>query len=62
MKKRIKYCAVALLLLGGSVCGGCAAVHNAAVCRIRFDYQDPALAQLSTHNLRALVSYRRLCP
>lgn len=46
-----------------SVWSGCTTVikNKTAVCQVRFDYQDEAIAQLNTQNLRALLSFREIC-
>ena len=41
---------------------GCASIKsNAAVCRIRFDYQDTGIEALNDQNLRALVVFKEVC-
>lgn len=42
----------------------CAPVHiknNAALCTVRFDVTDPALADLSLANLRAVAAFEAAC-
>lgn len=49
----------------GSALSGCMTSpvkSQAAVCRLRFDYQDKALAELNTQNIRALLAFREICP
>lgn len=43
--------------------GACAAErpNKAALCRITFDYSDPAIVQLNTSNLRALCAWQEVC-
>lgn len=53
-----------LFLVAMCVLSGCAEMKirsNAAVCRVEFDYTDPAISQLNVQNLRALVSFKQIC-
>ena len=63
MKKQAKRCVKWIGLLVMSALCACAtgSKNNAAVCQVHFDYQDRALEQLSTQNLRALLTFRTLC-
>lgn len=62
MKKWIKLWLFTLLLAVTSVLSGCAAVkNNASLCRIRFDWSDPSVAELNLQNLRALSVWKEAC-
>ena len=63
MKGWIKLSVLLTLWTAMSALGGCAAaaVNNAAVCRITFDYTDAGLDGLNTQNLRALVAFKEVC-
>ena len=62
MQKLIRRFAVWLGLIGLICSCGCASIKsNAAVCRIRFDYQDTGLEALNDQNLRALVAFKEVC-
>lgn len=56
-------CFALLVVLAGWICLlGCASIKsNAAVCRIRFDYQDSGIEALNDQNLRALVAFKEVC-
>lgn len=53
-----------MLLWGAMIAlNGCATVkNNAAVCRVRFDYADRGIEKLNLQNVRALASFKALCP
>ena len=64
MNKWKNLCVAAVALAGLSALSGCAATtvkNNAAVCRLRFDYEDEGLAGLNVQNLRTLVSFQEIC-
>lgn len=53
-----------MLILGVMSClSSCGAVHvnKPALCRIPFDYADPAVENLSITNLRALAAWKESC-
>ena len=62
MQRWMKHCAVWLGLIGWICLLGCAGIKsNAAVCRVRFDYQDAGIEALNDQNLRALVAFKEIC-
>lgn len=60
-----KMCAVGWMvyLLTGLLtsCAPAAVKHNAALCSIHFELADPALADLSVANLRAVAAFEAAC-
>ncbi len=63
MPKRIKFWLLMLLWGAMIALNGCATVkNNAAVCRVRFDYADRGIEKLNLQNVRALASFKALCP
>ena len=62
MQKLIRRFAVWLVLAGWICSLGCASIKsNAAVCQIRFDYQDMGIESLNDQNLRALLAFKEVC-
>ena len=63
MKKYFRLCVSLTGLAVLSALNACATgiKSKASVCQVRFDYQDRALEQLNTQNLRALLTFRALC-